>query len=269
MARTPSRFWLWTLPLTVGAAASALFAAGLFFALRGSAGEPLSAVPPPARTPASRRAKDGTARILVLGDSLARGTGDESGKGFAVDVLEEFRKRGKAELTNLGVNGLESAEIRTTAESSNVRELAANADLILVSAGGNDLSHAASGAPRSPSAAADAVATARRDYAANLRAILSTLREANPSAPIGVLGLYDPFGGGPQSVSGPGRLGSSVILQWNSIAAETALSHPGVFVIPTFDLFQSHPDRLSADRYHPNRKGYEEIAKRILQALPG
>jgi lysophospholipase L1-like esterase len=268
MARTPSRFWLWTLPLTVGAAAAAVLAAGLFFALRGSVGAPLSAVPAPATTPAPRRAPDGTARILVLGDSLARGTGDESGKGFAVDVLEAFRKRGKAELTNLGVNGLESGEIRTTAESSNVRSLAADANLILVSAGGNDLSHAAAGVARSPSAVADAVAAARRDYAGNLRAILSTLREANPSAPIGVLGLYDPFGGGPQADSGPGRLGASVILQWNAIAAETALSYPGVFVIPTFDLFQGRADRLSADRYHPNRKGYEEIAKRILQALP-
>ena len=269
MVRTPSRFWLWTLPLIVGSAAAAVFATGLFFALRGSVGEPLSAAPPPATTPAPRHARDGTERILVLGESLARGTGDETGKGFAVDVLEEFRKRGKAELTNLGVNGLESGEIRTTAESANVRSLAADADLILVSAGANDLSHAAAGATRSPSAAADAVAQARRDYASNLRAILSALREANPSAPIGVLGLYDPFGGGPQAVSGPGRMGSSVILQWNAIAAETAVSYPGVFVIPTFDLFQGRADRLSADRYHPNRKGYEEIAKRILQALPG
>jgi lysophospholipase L1-like esterase len=266
MARRSTRFWLWTAPLSVGIAAAAIFAAGLFLALRGSVGEPLSGSPPAARrhTPPARR---DTARILVLGDSLARGTGDETGKGFAVDVLEAFRRRGKAELTNLGVNGLESPEVRATAESSNVRGLAAASDLILVSAGANDLSHAAASGARSPAEVADAVSAARGRFAENLRAILSALRESNPSAPIGVLGLYDPFGG-PEAGSGPGRLGASVILQWNTIAAETALSHPGVFLIPTFDIFQGRADRLSADRYHPNRKGYAEIAKRILQALP-
>jgi lysophospholipase L1-like esterase len=262
-----SRFWLWTLPLVVGVAAAAVFATGLVLALRGSVGEPLSSVPAAAATPVARHTHGDTARILVIGDSLARGTGDESGKGFAVDVLEAFRRRGKAEVTNLGVNGLESPEIRATVESANVRGLAADADLILISAGANDLSHAGSAGMRSPAEAADAVAAARSRYAENLRAILTTLRQANPSAPIGLLGLYDPFGG-PQAETGPGRLGASVILQWNAIAAETALSYPGVFVIPTFDLFQNHADRLSADHYHPNRKGYEEIAQRILQALP-
>ena len=145
--------------------------------------------------------------------------------------------------------------------------LAASANVILVSAGGNDLSHAAGRGSSSPSEIADAVAEARSLYAQNLRAMLTALRGANPTAPIGLLGLYDPFGGGAES-TGPGRLGASVILQWNAIAAETALAYPGVFVIPTFDLFQNRQDRLSADKYHPNRKGYEEIAKRILQALP-
>jgi lysophospholipase L1-like esterase len=267
MVRLASRLWLWILPLTVGAAAAVLFSTGLFFALRGSAGEPLSEAPP-VRTPRPPIRRGDKTRILVIGDSLARGTGDESGKGFAVDVLEALRQRGKAELTNLGVNGLTSSDIRTTVESANVRDLAAAADLILVSAGGNDLSHAAARGSSSPAEIADAVADARALYAQNLRAILTTLREANPTAPIGLLGLYDPFGGGAGS-PGPGRLGASVILLWNGIAAETALAYPGVFVIPTFDLFQGRPDRLSADKYHPNRKGYEEVAKRIVQALPG
>src|SRR5262245_14936840 len=267
MARRASRFWLWTLPVTIGTAGAILFATGLFFALRGSAGEPLSAAPPP-RAPRPTIRRGDAMRILVIGDSLARGTGDESGKGFAVDVQEALRPRGKAELTNLGVNGLTSSEIRATADSPNVRDLAAAADIIFVSAGGNDLSHAAGRGASSPTEIADAVAEARRLYAENLRAILTSLREANPNAPIGVLGLYDPFGGG-EGASGPGRLGTSVILQWNAIAAETALGYPGVFVIPTFDLFEGRPDRLSADQYHPNRRGYEESAKRILQVLPG
>jgi lysophospholipase L1-like esterase len=105
------------------------------------------------------------------------------------------------------------------------------------------------------------VAASRTSYAQNLRAILATLREANPTARICVLGLYDPFGGDKVQE----RIGASVILQWNTLIAETALAFPNVNVIPTFDLFQGRPDRLSADHYHPDGKAYEEIARRVLQ----
>jgi lysophospholipase L1-like esterase len=266
MAIRLSRFWLWTAPLTVGIAAALLFGAGFVLALRGSIGEPLGEPPPPQQAaPVKPATSTGALRILVLGDSLARGTGDETGKGFAVGVLEAFRKTGPAELTNIAVNGMESPEVRTLVETPNVRALAAGASLILVSAGGNDLTHGVTRGTDSPAAIADSVSAARGRYVESLRGILEALREANPTAPIGVLGLYDPFGG----EAGPGRLGASVILQWNTLAQETALSFPNVFVIPTFDLFYGRGDRLGADRYHPNAKAYAEIAARVMQVVGG
>jgi lysophospholipase L1-like esterase len=263
MPRGLSRFWLWTAPLAAGTAAALVLASGFVLALRGAIGEPIGEPPPPPSQPRPPPARSGERRILVLGDSLARGTGDESGKGFAVDVLEAFRRRGPAAMTNLGVNGMESPELRALVESPSVRALAAQADLILVSAGANDLSHAATLSTRSPAEVADAVGRARGRYVENLRAILRSLREANPSAPIAVLGLYDPFSG----ESGPGRLPSSVILQWNALAAETALAFRGATLVPTFDVFQGRADRLAADRYHPNRKGYGLIAERVVQVV--
>ena len=108
------------------------------------------------------------------------------------------------------------------------------------------------------------IGTARARYAGNLRQILSRLREANTRAPVYVVGLYDPFGEeGPQA-----RLGASVILSWNTLIEETALSFPKVFVVPTFDLFLGRPDRLAVDRFHPNSKGHQAIAERILQLIP-
>ncbi len=263
MARGLSRFWLWTAPLTVGIMAALVLGAGLVMALRGAAGVPLGE-PAPAKPPAAAvsRGHDGVLRILVIGDSLAKGTGDETGKGFAVNVLEALRKRGPAEITNLAVNGTESTEILALVDSPNVATLAARASLILVSAGGNDLSHAATRGS-APTAIADALAQARGRYVQNLRAILAALRRANPDAPICLLGLYNPFEGD----AGSGRIGASVILQWNTLIAETALAFPKVSVIPTFDLFQGRPDRLSADHYHPNAQAYEEIARRMLQVV--
>ncbi|HKD19626.1 MAG TPA: GDSL-type esterase/lipase family protein [Thermoanaerobaculia bacterium] len=263
MARGTSRLWLWIAPLVVGVAAALVFGTGFVLALRGGVGQPLGPPVTP-ETPIARAApRDGVFRILVVGDSLAKGTGDETGKGFAVDVLEAFRKKGKAEITNLAVNGMESPEIREVVESPNVKSLAAQADLILVSAGGNDLSHGATGGGSSPTQLAEAVVASRERYAKNLRAILETLREANPKARIVVLGLYDPFG---DDRTG-GHLGASVVLEWNTLTQEIALGVPNVAVIPTFDLFAGRPDRLSADHYHPNAAAYEEIAKRILQVV--
>jgi len=264
MARGLSRFWFWTAPLIVGVAAALVLGTGFVLALRGTTGNPLGGAPPPSPTPerATTAGADGVFRILVVGDSLAKGTGDETGKGFSRGVLEAYEKKGRAEITNLAVNGMESPEIRAVVETPNVRSLAARANLILVSAGGNDLSHSATrgGAPGD---IAESVAASQARYARNLRGILAALREASPGARIVVLGLYDPFG----DDRAGGRLGASVVLQWNEVIAETALGFPNVVVVPTFDLFQGRPDRLSADRYHPNAAAYQEIAKRMLQVV--
>src|SRR5712691_1117353 len=139
--RVSSRLWLWYVPALVGCSAAAVFGVGFWLALRGTAGEPLGSAPPP---PASNRiAKPAGRRILlVVGDSLARGTGDEQGRGFAADVSDLLGRRGPVELVNLGVNGAESGDVRTSVESASFRDIAATADWILLSAGGNDLSHA-------------------------------------------------------------------------------------------------------------------------------
>ena len=78
-----SRFWLWTAPVTIGALAAVVLGAGLVLALRGAAGDPIGDPAPPVRAAAPTPPPGGVRRVLVIGDSLARGTGDESGRGFA------------------------------------------------------------------------------------------------------------------------------------------------------------------------------------------
>jgi lysophospholipase L1-like esterase len=264
MAGASSRFWLWRLPAFGGCAAALLFGAGFWLALRGTAGEPLGSPPPPPLANARIPKPAGRRLLLVLGDSLARGTGDESGRGFAGDLHDFLRRGGPTDLVNLGVNGAESDDVRQLAESSNVRALAASADWILLSLGGNDLSHAVPRASGSATRAIEEVGQARGRFLSNLRTVLSTLREANPNAGICVIGLYDPFG----EQGAAARAGASVILSWNAAAQETALSFPRVFVVPTFDLFYGRPERLAADRFHPNRSGYAAIAQRLEQLVP-
>ena len=257
-----SRFWLWRVPATVALVAGVVFSAGFWLALRGSAGVPLGDPPPPpqrheAPKPAGKRL------VLVLGDSLSHGTGDPTGRGYAVDVVEFLRRRGPVESVNLAVAGAESSDLRRLVESSNVRSLAASADLILLSIGGNDLSHAVTGAG-APAQALDAITAARTRLAENLRAILSGLRATNPSVPIRVLGLYQPFVGTGRDA----RIGESLVLSWSALVSEISLSYPNVAVVPVFDLFTARGDRLATDRFHPNREGYRAIAERVIQTLP-
>jgi len=263
MARVSSRFWLWRLPASIAVAATLVFAGGFWLALRGSLGKPLGQEPPTPRAAAPPPDRKGESLLLVLGDSLARGTGDESGRGFAGDVLDGLRKRRPVQIANLAVNGAESPEVRELVESANVRSLAGGAAWILLSVGGNDLSHAAPRADGSAAGSIEEVSRARERFAANLRAILATLRKSAPASPIRVLGLYDPF----EERAAPSRLGASVILGWNEVIQETAISFTDVVVVPCFDLFERRVDRLALDHFHPNRDGYALIAARFLQVL--
>jgi lysophospholipase L1-like esterase len=256
-----SRFWLWRVPAALALVASAVFTAGFWLAIRSSSGSPIGAAPP-APAPLEASKKPGKRLVLILGDSLSHGTGDPTGRGYAADVVAALERRGLVESVNLAVAGAESSDLRKLAESANVRSLAASADLILFSVGGNDLSHSLSAAS-APAQVLSSVGDPRSRFADNLRSILRDLREANPSAPIRLLGLYQPFGGeGRES-----RVGESLVLSWNSVLAETALGYANVAAVPVFDLFQGRPDRLATDRFHPNRQGYRAIADRVIQTL--
>jgi lysophospholipase L1-like esterase len=257
-----SRFWLWRVPATIAILAGTVFSVGFWLALQGSAGAPLgNPPPPPVRHETVKPA--GKRLVLILGDSLSHGTGDPTGRGYAADVAESLKRRGPVETVNLAVAGAESSDLRRLVESSNVRSLAASADLILLSIGGNDLSHSVTGSG-APGEALSAMAAARTRLAENLFAVLTELRAANPSAPIRVLGLYQPFTGSSRET----RVGASLALAWSTLIAETALGYSNVSAVPVFDLFQGRPDRLASDRFHPNREGYRAIADRVIQTVP-
>ncbi len=258
-----SRFWLWRAPAAVGGLAALLFATGFVFALRGSLGEPVGEPPPAPPSKSAPVKKAGRRFLLVLGDSISRGTGDEAGKGYAADVLEAIRKSGATDAANLAVNGAESQDVLDVVKTVNAARLAAGADWILLSVGGNDLSHALPRVAAAATSPLEAIGEARSRYVTNLREILARVREANPGAPVYLLGLYDPFG----NEGAQARLAASVVLAWNHLLEETALAFPGVTVIPTFDLFYGRPDRLAADRFHPNGRGHQAIADRVIQLL--
>ncbi len=246
-------FWR-RVPLFFSVLPAALLVWAFRDALSLSFGKSVPAVSAPVAGPAAA----GEFLVLAAGDSLTRGAGE--GPGYVADVVERLKAAHRQlRLENLAVDGLESQGLEEVLSHPYPRSLVSSASLILLSIGGNDLSHAA---PRElRMTLPEEILRARGRLEANLESILASVRSANPSVPIVMLGLYNPF-----SSSDSGAAGSAVIADWNASIEKIALRH-NVRTVPVLDLFERRPDRLSPDRFHPNRKGYELIADRVLQVL--
>ena len=244
------------MPAGVALLAGVFFAAGFYSFEHGDIGEPRA--PPPSFAPQARAAR-GEIVTLVIGDSLAKGTGDETGLGIGGRLVEQLQKTRPhvKKAVNIAVNGYRTGDVEQQLKSRNVQTLIAESNVIVVSVGGNDLWGSTDGRIvqlRNPALFMNQVL----DRVAN---IVTTVRRANPTARIFLIGLYNPF------VSAPfGKALSALVNQWNARVTERFATDPNFTLVETSDLF-SHRDRLSFDRFHPNDEGYALIARRIADSL--
>ncbi|WP_025852230.1 GDSL-type esterase/lipase family protein [Paenibacillus ehimensis] len=88
-------------------------------------------------------------RIVALGDSLSAGTGDLSGKGYVGGVRDKLEKQlGKPVFVynNFAIPGYRTADVlRDWDRKSDIAKSLADADLVLLTIGGNDLFQGGSG----------------------------------------------------------------------------------------------------------------------------
>jgi lysophospholipase L1-like esterase len=252
------RLSFWFLPLTAAIVAALTFGAGFYSFLRGDTGTPVNIVTP-SRIEANAPPR-ATVVPLVVGDSLARGTGDESGLGIGGRLVEELRQRKVPvrNAVNLAVNGARSRDLEQQLESRNVRVLIAESNVVIVSIGGNDLWGDATNWRNAPPRDPEGV---MNEVLERVTKIVRTIRAANPTARVFVIGLYNPF------ISAPmGRALTPFVNRWNASLMERFAADANVIVVQTSDLF-AYRDRLSFDRFHPANEGYALIARRIADAM--
>jgi lysophospholipase L1-like esterase len=194
--------------------------------------------------------------VVIVGDSVAHGQGDESGRGLAIDLDRELDGLGIAHLasTDAAVSGSRTWQLAARLLVPRVRELARKADAIVVSIGGNDLY--GDGRARLLSGLAPSL---MMDLTLDrIESIVGSLHRLNARARVILVGLYDPY-----------RLPSldRQVARWNARLLDRFSDDARVTVIPIADLF-IHRDRLSpVDRFHPSADGYVRIARRIAETL--
>ncbi|AIQ48083.1 lysophospholipase [Paenibacillus sp. FSL R7-0273] len=135
--------WTWRSVSVISIAATLLLIVGFVYAVGdiiNPQGEALTSSLPQV-TEAPEAAAEGELRILALGDSLAKGTGDNSGSGFVRRALDGLSGAGGTAglIGNMGINGLTTSGLQTKLQEEGVQYALRQANVVLISIGGNDL----------------------------------------------------------------------------------------------------------------------------------
>ncbi|TDL78828.1 GDSL family lipase [Peribacillus frigoritolerans] len=205
---------------------------------------------------------DGDYQIVALGDSLTRGTGDQSGKGYIGYLVDELKEKTERDikLSNLAIKGQVSDQVVEQLQKPEIRRQISAADTIVMTIGGNDLFQGGQALENLLSAEND---QAKAKYLANLNKIIGELRKVNPEASVYYVGLYNPFNDLEDA-----KTTSAIVRQWNFESAEIAANYPKVVMVPTFDLFEQNVnDYLYSDKFHPNSEGYKLIGERLSSLI--
>lgn len=201
--------------------------------------------------------------VVALGDSLTRGTGDDSGKGyvgFVTEHLKEQLEQQEMMVHNLGINGQTSTQLIQQLKQPNVTTHIKEADVILMTIGGNDLFQKGE---TLQNLSLENIKKIQKEYLENLKQIFTQIREQNDLVTVFILGLYNPFIDLDES-----KITNTIVRNWNFATENMTGEFDQIVFVPTFDLFQlSVNDYLYSDHFHPNQAGYQLISDRLAPLI--
>lgn len=245
--------------------------------------------------------------LVAVGDSLTQGVGDQSEGGYVgqIKAMLEKKQNLTVSTTNAGKSGDRSDQILARInKSKTLQKQIANADVITVTVGGNDLLQTLEGSITSTSTAKNnsTVAKAQTEYAAKLKKLFDKLQGLNKNASIFVFSIYNPI-----YVNFPNVTSiTHYISQWNDQTKTTISSYNHTYFMDinwtmshgqyktaaqikalkkasnSTDLSTITNSTISAalsakskdndlisnsDNFHPNKKGYAVFTKKLYQTM--
>lgn len=202
--------------------------------------------------------------IVAIGDSLTQGVGDTTENGGYVGIIENTLKSTNEEIDikNYGKRGNRTDQLLDRLKQEEISESIKGAEIVLITIGANDIMKIVR--ENITNLEYSLFVDEQVRYKDRLRKIMDTMLELNPDAKIYLIGFYNPFSQYFQEIE---QL-DQIIDNWNATGQSVTDEYETVSFIPTYDLFENtEEDLFYSDNFHPNTKGYELMAERVLKAI--
>lgn len=208
--------------------------------------------------------KDENISIVAIGDSLTQGVGDETEQSGYIGILDRLLNKDQhvVSFKNMGKRGHRSDQLLDRLQDSEIITELKHADYVLITIGANDLMKIVR--DNITNLKLQDFIEERINYQQRLEQILSKIRGVNSEAYILLVGIYNPF-----EKYFPHIKELDIIIDEYNHTAMTVIKDTGNgSFVPILDLFQdSSIELLADDHFHPNFRGYERIAGRVLEYI--
>ncbi|MGV0117795.1 SGNH/GDSL hydrolase family protein [Lacticaseibacillus paracasei] len=226
-------------------------------------------------------------KLTAVGDSLTYGVGDATNNGGFVGLTQaDLEVTGQYQVTtkNYGVSGNTSTQILSRInKQAKIRTDLKQANIITVTAGGNDLMHVLQ--QHFLSLSEKEITAGSAAFQKHLTTLLTTIRKENATAPIYVFGIYNPF-----YVYFPKMTAmTNSVSAWNQATQKTLQGFQRVYYIDIDKVLSNgetvankasakealkeatsgdgNPLIFSQDHFHPNNAGYAQMTKQLMTKL--
>ncbi|MDN6221516.1 MAG: SGNH/GDSL hydrolase family protein [Lacticaseibacillus paracasei] len=226
-------------------------------------------------------------KLTAVGDSLTYGVGDATNNGGFVGLTQaDLEATGQYQVMtkNYGVSGNTSTQILSRInKQAKIRTDLKQANIITVTAGGNDLMHVLQ--QHFLSLSEKEITAGSTAFQKHLTTLLTTIRKENATAPIYVFGIYNPF-----YVYFPKMTAmTNSVSAWNQATQKTLQGFQRVYYIDIDKVLSNgetvankasakealkeatsgdgNPLIFSQDHFHPNNAGYAQMTKQLMTKL--
>jgi len=204
--------------------------------------------------------------LVGIGDSLTQGVGDELKRdGYIGRLQQHFSQYEGIEevlLTNTAKRGRRSDQLLKMLKDGEIDHQIRKANIITLTIGGNDIMKVVK--KDLFNLKVEAFEKELKKFERNYEHILEEIREINSTAPIIIMGLYNPI----TIVTNEKSEFDLILKNWNDTIQDAAYSDSNACYVPINRLFMTNTNLVyHTDFFHPNSKGYQLVIEEIVKSM--